>query len=98
MSSFIFQYTDTPDIYTLSLHDALPISTKKAADKGQFDLFASFGGDEGGSVSTFAIDVPEESWDRKHELALEREMLGLYVSGHPLDGFEDALEIGRAHV
>ncbi|WP_301187487.1 DNA polymerase III subunit alpha, partial [Corynebacterium stationis] len=66
-------------------------STKKAADKGQFDLFASFGGDEGGSVSTFAIDVPEESWDRKHELALEREMLGLYVSGHPLDGFEDAL-------
>src|SRR5699024_6301914 len=66
-------------------------STKKAADKGQFDLFASLGGDDDGAVSTFAIDVPEDSWDRKHELALEREMLGLYVSGHPLDGFEDAL-------
>ena len=66
-------------------------STKKAADKGQFDLFASLGGDDDGAVSTFAIDVPDDSWDRKHELALEREMLGLYVSGHPLDGFEDAL-------
>src|SRR5699024_6848829 len=66
-------------------------STKKAADKGQFDLFASFGGDDGESVSSFAIEIPEESWDRKHELALERQMLGLYVSGHPLDGFEDAL-------
>ncbi|MDN6461018.1 MAG: DNA polymerase III subunit alpha, partial [Corynebacterium flavescens] len=68
-------------------------TTKKAADKGQFDLFAGFGGEENSSaVSAFAIDVPDESWDRKHELALEREMLGLYVSGHPLDGFEDALD------
>ncbi|GAB2504103.1 DNA polymerase III subunit alpha [Corynebacterium atrinae] len=70
------------------------LATKKAADKGQFDLFAGFGGEEGddSGVSVFAIEVPEENWDRKHELALEREMLGLYVSGHPLDGFEEALE------
>ncbi|MDU0478039.1 DNA polymerase III subunit alpha [Staphylococcus chromogenes] len=69
------------------------ISTKKAADKGQFDLFAGFGGDDSaGEVENFfAVQVPEEKWDRKHELALEREMLGLYVSGHPLDGFEEAL-------
>ena len=69
-------------------------TTKKAADKGQFDLFAGFGGgdEQGDSGSAFAIDVPDENWDRKHELALEREMLGLYVSGHPLDGFEEALD------
>ena len=36
--------------------------------------------------------MPDDSWDRKHELALEREMLGLYVSGHPLDGYEEALD------
>ena len=30
--------------------------------------------------------MPEGEWDDKHKLALEREMLGLYVSGHPLDG------------
>lgn len=68
------------------------LATKKAADKGQFDLFAALGGgDDESPGNIFAIEVPEENWDRKHELALEREMLGLYVSGHPLDGFEDAL-------
>ncbi len=68
------------------------LTTKKAADKGQFDLFAGLGGDSGESSSAFAIEVPEDEWDRKHKLALEREMLGLYVSGHPLDGFEEALD------
>ncbi|MGD7003252.1 DNA polymerase III subunit alpha [Corynebacterium halotolerans] len=68
------------------------IATKKAADKGQFDLFAALGGESAEAANNaFALDIPEEKWDRKHELALEREMLGLYVSGHPLDGFEEAL-------
>ena len=71
------------------------ISTKKAADKVQFDLFAGFGGDSGGDSggvdNFFAVQVPDEEWERKHELALEREMLGLYVSGHPLDGYEEAI-------
>ena len=70
------------------------ISTKKAADKGQFDLFAGFGdsgGYSGGVDNFFAVQVPDEEWERKHELALEREMLGLYVSGHPLDGYEEAI-------
>ncbi|MBD8028914.1 DNA polymerase III subunit alpha [Corynebacterium gallinarum] len=68
------------------------IATKKAADKGQFDLFASFGAEAEDEVGGFfQITVPDDKWDRKHELALEREMLGLYVSGHPLDGYEDAL-------
>ena len=68
------------------------LSTKKAADKGQFDLFAGFGGDDGADNAAFAIEVPDDEWDRKHKLALEREMLGLYVSGHPLDGFEEAID------
>ncbi|WJY92660.1 DNA polymerase III subunit alpha [Corynebacterium faecale] len=68
------------------------IATKKAADKGQFDLFAALGGEAEEEVGNFfQITVPEDKWDRKHELALEREMLGLYVSGHPLDGYEDAI-------
>ncbi|MEK0372132.1 DNA polymerase III subunit alpha [Corynebacterium mastitidis] len=66
-------------------------ATKKAADKGQFDLFAGLGGQDEAMDNVFAIEVPDAEWDRKHKLALEREMLGLYVSGHPLDGFEEAL-------
>jgi DNA polymerase-3 subunit alpha len=36
--------------------------------------------------AVFSIKVPDQEWDDKHKLALEREMLGLYVSGHPLNG------------
>lgn len=68
------------------------IGPKKAMDKGQFDLFSSFGMEDEATESVFSIDIPDDQWERKHQLALERDMLGLYVSGHPLDGFEDALE------
>ncbi|TGD90481.1 DNA polymerase III subunit alpha [Mycolicibacterium sp. CH28] len=64
------------------------IGTKKAEAIGQFDLFGggSDGVDGDAGDSAFTIRVPDEEWDDKHKLALEREMLGLYVSGHPLDG------------
>ncbi|MDT7680006.1 MAG: polymerase subunit alpha, partial [Pseudonocardiales bacterium] len=39
----------------------------------------------------FDIPVPDEHWPAKHQLAVEREMLGLYVSGHPLNGLEALL-------
>lgn len=61
------------------------LGTKKAEAMGQFDLFG--GADDGGGTdAVFSIKVPEEEWEDKHKLALEREMLGLYVSGHPLNG------------
>jgi DNA polymerase-3 subunit alpha len=62
------------------------LGTKKAEAMGQFDLFGGGGADDGGAGdAVFTIKVPEEEWDDKHKLALEREMLGLYVSGHPLN-------------
>ena len=67
------------------------LGTKKAEAVGQFDLFGDAGGSEDvGDV--FAVRVPDEEWETKQKLSLEREMLGLYVSGHPLDGLESALE------
>ncbi|MDO4911133.1 MAG: DNA polymerase III subunit alpha [Corynebacterium sp.] len=65
------------------------LDTKKAAEKGQFDLFSTADTEEN---DVFRVDVPETEWDKKQKLALEREMLGLYVSAHPLDGYEEALE------
>jgi DNA polymerase-3 subunit alpha len=59
------------------------LGTKKAEAMGQFDLF---GGADTATDSVFTIKVPDEEWEDKHKLALEREMLGLYVSGHPLNG------------
>ncbi|MDA2890882.1 DNA polymerase III subunit alpha [Mycolicibacterium sp. BiH015] len=67
------------------------LGTKKAEAMGQFDLFG--GGDAGddNGDSAFTIRVPDEEWEDKHKLALEREMLGLYVSGHPLNGIAHLL-------
>ena len=62
------------------------LGTKKAEAMGQFDLFGGDGDGTDTGDSAFTIKVPDEEWDDKHRLALEREMLGLYVSGHPLDG------------
>ncbi|HVK23285.1 MAG TPA: DNA polymerase III subunit alpha [Actinokineospora sp.] len=68
------------------------MDTKKAEAVGQFDLFGAGGGDEEDAVtSVFDVPVPDEFWESKHQLALEREMLGLYVSGHPLNGVEHIL-------
>ncbi|MBF6168422.1 DNA polymerase III subunit alpha [Streptomyces gardneri] len=66
------------------------MATKKAEAIGQFDLFGGLDADES-VTSVFNVKVPDEEWESKHRLALEREMLGLYVSGHPLNGVEHVL-------
>ena len=63
---------------------------KKAEEHGDvgFDFDSLF--EEAGTVGTAIVpDRPE--WPRKELLSLERDMLGLYVSDHPLAGLELAL-------
>ena len=68
------------------------ISVKRKEAEGQFDLFAEFGGAEDDAGLSFSVDVPDlPDWDKKQKLAFEREMLGLYVSDHPLSGLEHVL-------
>lgn len=66
------------------------MDSKRAEAIGQFDLFGGEPG-TGAGLNMFDIPVPAEQWDTKYQLALEREMLGLYVSGHPLHGVEHTL-------
>ena len=67
------------------------IGVKRKEAEGQFDLFAGLGGGDADEVS-LAVEVPElPEWDKKQKLAFEREMLGLYVSDHPLSGIEHVL-------
>lgn len=68
------------------------IGVKRKEAEGQFDLFADLadlGGPEDTGFTVAVPDVPE--WDKKQLLAFEREMLGLYVSDHPLSGLEHVL-------
>ncbi|MFM2175298.1 MAG: hypothetical protein RLZZ527_374, partial [Actinomycetota bacterium] len=68
--------------------------TKRAESIGQFDLF----GGASVSVSSVAgveLDIPTDEWDKSLLLTYEREMLGLYVSDHPLLGVEHVLRGAR---
>jgi DNA polymerase-3 subunit alpha len=67
------------------------IETKRAEAIGQFDLF---GGESATSVSNVALDIPPGEWEKAMLLSYEREMLGLYVSDHPLLGIEHVLRSG----
>jgi DNA polymerase-3 subunit alpha len=50
------------------------------------------GGGEAGPIFDMTIAVPDiDEWDKMKLLAYEREMLGLYVSDHPLMGLEHLL-------
>jgi DNA polymerase III subunit alpha len=72
------------------------IPVKKAAAFGQDDLFAGIGGEDGGGpVFGLDLDITDQEWPRKQLLSTEREMLGLYVSAHPLDGAEHILSNNR---
>ncbi|MDO4718484.1 MAG: DNA polymerase III subunit alpha [Propionibacteriaceae bacterium] len=70
------------------------ITVKRNAENGQDDLFG---------LSTDSADVavgdralPElEEWDKRTRLSFEREMLGLYVSDHPLNGLQHVLAAER---
>jgi DNA polymerase-3 subunit alpha len=65
------------------------LARKRAESEGQFSLFD---GTASGSVAPVAPPViPDTEFERGEKLAHEREMLGLYVSDHPLLGLERLL-------
>ncbi|MGO1054265.1 DNA polymerase III subunit alpha [Crossiella sp. CA198] len=69
------------------------VGLKRQEAMGQFDLFG--GGDASADAESSSplahLKFGAEEWPRKQMLGFEREMLGLYVSAHPLDGAERIL-------
>ncbi len=58
---------------------------QKEASGGQTSLFA-------GEVSAqCTIEIGEREWERKQLLGFEKETLGIFVSGHPLEAYRDLL-------
>ena len=72
-------------------------AAKRQKDRaaGQTSLFDVFGDVEG---SGFEVIIPEpdgQEWDRHMKLSFEKEVLGIYVSDHPLRPYEYALAKAR---
>ena len=73
--------------------EAVDVHTKlaKQVKKGQVDMFSAFSEETGGSHAELITipDIPE--WDRVEKLGHEREMLGRYVTDHPLRGYQKSV-------
>ncbi len=63
---------------------------RRERDQGVMSLFGDFGGGGDGGFDE-RIAIPAMEFDKSDRLKFEKEMLGLYVSDHPLLGVEAAL-------
>ena len=71
----------------------ISFATQRAKEKAQgqgslFDILGGADSDDAGDAGSVPIpDIPEFEWDEI--LSNEKELLGFYVSGHPLDPYAD---------
>jgi DNA polymerase-3 subunit alpha len=72
------------------------LDTKKAEAIGQFDLFGTSDDFSDDSIGGIEVNISLDEWDKKTLLAQERDMLGLYVSDHPLFGVEHVLAMSTS--
>ena len=79
-------------LFNLDSITAFASKLQKEAASGQTDLFGMLGSDEAASIqSTLHLQKAPAKHDDKERLMWERELLGLYISAHPLDRYETYL-------
>ena len=64
------------------------LARRKEHDMGVMSLFGEL---DDGPAFDERIGIPDVEFDKSHRLIFEKEMLGLYVSDHPLLGAEQAI-------
>ncbi len=83
-------YTRKQLMYFIDETPLLESASKRARDKvsGQVSMFDLFGDDED---SGFQMDIPKpdgNEWPKRQMLLYEKEIMGMYVSDHPLRPYE----------
>jgi len=75
----------------LQVHELIidqSVARRRKEAEGQFDLFAALGDEV---PNHDRVEIPDVEFGKAERLAFEKEMLGLYISDHPLLGAERAL-------
>jgi DNA polymerase-3 subunit alpha len=67
------------------------LARRREADQGVMSLFGDLGAGGEPVFDDARIPIPDQEFDKHVRLAFEKEMLGLYLSDHPLKGVEAAL-------
>jgi DNA polymerase III subunit alpha len=63
---------------------------QRDVESGQHGLFGVFQQEEAESNNDKLPEIPD--WDEQARLAAEKEILGFFISGHPLEKYKDKLE------
>lgn len=83
------QFGDRSDLlFNLDSIVAFAQKLQKEVASGQADLFGMLSEDNDSIKSTLQIQSSPAKHDNKERLTWERELLGLYISAHPLDKYE----------
>jgi DNA polymerase-3 subunit alpha len=72
-------------LYNLDTILSYSSKAQKNALSGQIDIFGSMGIED--SLPGLKLELPSEPANNREQLAWERELLGLYISSHPLDEY-----------
>ena len=67
------------------------LARRRERDLGVMSLFGDAPDVAGGGFDDSRVPIPDSEFDKAQKLAFEKEMLGLYVSDHPLLGAEAVL-------
>lgn len=75
------------------LDKAIEYGARAQRDKlsGQVDLFAAMTGASGGAIEEPPLPTIAP-WSKKESLAFEKESLGFYASGHPLEDYAESIK------
>jgi DNA polymerase-3 subunit alpha len=67
-------------------------SARKDREVGQFSMFDLMTSETGDKAEAVSLD-PAEPWPRAAKLQYEKEVLGFYLSDHPMAGYSNVLKI-----
>lgn len=85
------KFADRSDLlFNLEKIQAYGTKLQKDALSGQTDLFGAMG--EAAAIPEVEISPAPKKHSEKERLAWERELMGLYISAHPLDKYETYLK------
>jgi DNA polymerase-3 subunit alpha len=79
-------------LFNLETIQAFASKLQKEAVSGQTDIFDALGSDNVGIQPTVNLQTSPTKHSDKEKLAWERELMGLYISAHPLDNYDAYFE------
>ena len=81
-----FGFTRSDLLFNLEAIQAYGAKCQKDVGSGQTDLFAMMG--EAGAIPEVEIKTAPTQYSDKEQLLWERDLMGLYLSAHPLDKYD----------